>query len=61
MATAAEVVVAYAIINESLTRIYIYKIPLLEVARGVVQERNEKHPAWNEYHYAGNCRMRVVF
>ena len=25
--------------------IYIYKVPLREEARGVAQERNEKHPA----------------
>ena len=29
----------------------IYKVPLREVATGVAQERNEEHPAWNEYHY----------
>ena len=47
--------------------IYIYyKVPLREVGidRGVAQERNEKHPAWNEYHYAGNTSnssIRIVF
>ena len=42
--------------------IYImYKVPLREEARGVAQERNEKHPAWNEYHYAGNRRIKIVF
>ena len=39
----------------SLTRaLYLhsaeYKVLLREVARGVTQERNEKHPAWNGYH-----------
>ena len=32
--------------------------------RGVAQERNEKHPAWNGYHYAGNTSnssTRIVF
>ena len=38
-----------------------YKVPLREEARGVAQERNEKHPAWNEYHYAGNRRIKIVF
>ena len=39
-----------------------YKVPIREVARGVPQERNEKHPAWNEYHYAGNkSRIRIVY
>ena len=32
-----------------------------EEGRGVAQERNEKHPAWNEYHYAGNRRIKIVF
>ena len=39
----------------------IYKVPLREEARGVAQERNEEHPAWNEYHYAGNRRIKIVF
>ena len=38
----------------------VYKVPLREVARGVAQERNEKHPAWNEYHYAGNNRIMIA-
>ena len=42
--------------------IYIYMVPLREVTRGVAQERNEKHPAWKEYHYAGNRRrIKIVF
>ena len=44
-----------------LVVIYIvYKVPLREVARGVAQERNEKHPVWNEYHYAGNSAIRII-
>ena len=37
-----------------------YKVPLREVARGVAQERNERHPAWNEYHDAETNTMRIV-
>ena len=40
--------------------IYVYKVPFREVARRVAQERNEKHPARSEYHYAGNSRIRIV-
>ena len=36
------------------------KDPLRAVARGVAQERNEKHSAWNDYYYAGNTRIRIV-
>ena len=43
------------------TYIQVYKVPLQEVARGVAQERNEKQPAWYEYHYAGNRRIKIVF
>ena len=47
--------------DEKMTNItIIHKVPLREVARGVAQERNEKHPAWNEYHYAGNSRIVIV-
>ena len=44
-----------------LSVVVVYKVPLREEARGVAQEQNEKHPAWNEYHYAGNRRIKIVF
>ena len=31
--------------DEKITIVHIYKVPLREVAMGVAQERNEKHPA----------------
>ena len=37
-----------------------YNVPLREVAGEVYPERNEKHPAWNEYDYIGNSRTRIV-
>ena len=40
--------------------LYIYKVSLREVARGVAQKRKGKHPAWDDYHYAGSSRIRIV-
>ena len=37
-----------------------YKVLLRDVAKGVPQQRNENNPAWNEYHKAGNSRIRIV-
>ena len=48
-------------INKKAIYIYTYKVSLRDEASGVAQERNEKHPAWNEYHYAGNRRIKIVF